>query len=313
MRALVIDDEGGMRRAVENILREQGCEIRICGTLQEAVSSAVDFRPDIVFLDTVLQGESSLGFIEQVRKTHPDVKLKVILLASIAEEIPTDIPEVKGCVRKPFDTEHLLSALYSVSSSSPAAAEQSGRKQKKAEPKKPKPSGGFSFFRRKKIPDPIRENPSEHGVRFGLSYIVFETAPEKIYEFAKMFDPESYSVLVITSGKTKTVRDELGYGKIDVKAMVPKPKEDGFSSQGYGTLISELHGFICESTNPVVVFDNFNEMVKVNGMGKTLRMIDLLLKRTDGIERTLAISVDENSISKNDRRVLMRGMNEYKD
>ena len=313
MRALVIDDEGGIRRAVENILREQGCEIRISGTMQEAVSNAVDFRPDIVFLDTVLGGESSLCFIEEVRKANPDVKLKVVLLASIAEEIPTDIPEVKGCVRKPFDTEHLLDALYSVSSSSSVVADMAGGKNGASAKTKTR-SGFFSRFRKKNTqPEPERENPSEHGVRFGSSYVVFEDYPNKIYDFAKMFDPEAYSVVVITSDKPKIVKDKLGYGKIDVRAMAPKAKDGGFSSQGYGTLVSELSGFIKDSPNPVVVFDNFDDMVKVNGMGKTLRMLDLLMKRTDGVVRTLAVSVDKNSISKNDYRVLMRGMNDYKD
>ena len=313
MRALVIDDEGGIRRAVENILKEQGCEIRICGTLQDAVFDAVNFRPDVVFLDTVLAGESSLGFIEEVRRSHPDIKLRVILLASIVEDIPTDIPEVKGCVRKPFDTEHLLAALYEAVSVSPAYAEQPGRRR--GESAKEKKPGIFSRFtgKNKNAPVPPREKPSEHGVRFGSSYVVFESYPSKIYDFARMFDPAAYSVMVITSYKPKTIMEKFGYGKVEVRAMTPKHKDGGFSSQEYGTLIDELRTFICDSTNPVVVFDSFDQMVKVNGMGRTLRMFDLLMKRTSGIERTLAISVDRESISKNDSRILLSGKNEYKD
>ena len=70
-------------------------------------------------------------------------------------------------------------------------------------------------------------------------------------------------------------------------------------------------GAINNSHNPVVVFDNFDEIVKVNGMNNALKMFHLLMSSTEGVARTVAMSVNEGELSEKDRRILLHEMKQF--
>ncbi len=302
MKALIVDDNVSMQEIIRDIVESEGCNTRSASTIDEAVEKVAGFIPDVIFMDMGIDDAEGLSIITRMKEACPSMEVKLVLLASLGDHVPTDVPEIRGVISKPFKACEVVDALYNVTASSAPA-------QKKAEQPKKK---SWGLFGRKKggIPAPTAD-PSQSGVQFGSSYVVFETWPEKIYEFVGLFNTDEYSVMVVTSDKPKAVKERFDYGNIDVRTMTANPKSGMFDIRGLGTVVTTVRDFIKGSEKPVVVFDNFDEIMKVNGMNKTLKMFNLLIASTEGLPRTVAVSADEGSLSEKDRNILLHDLKKY--
>ncbi len=302
MKVLIVDDNVAVQDVIRDIVEAEGCLTRVASTLDEAIEKVSGFVPDIIFLDMGIDDADGLSLIPRIKEANPSMAVNVVLLTSSSDHVPTDMPEIKGKISKPFKSSAVVDALYNVTSAP---------KTVKSEPPKKKKSR-FSLFGRKKnkIPAPTA-NPSQSGATFGNSYVVFETWPEKIYEFVGLFNTDEYSVMVVTSDKLKAVKERFDYGNIDVRTMSANPKNGMFDIHGLGTVVTSVRDFINNSHNPVVVFDNFDEIVKVNGINNALKMFHLLASSTEGVTRTVAISADEGALSEKDRRILLHEMKQF--
>ena len=302
MKVLIVDDNVAVQDVIRDIVEAEGCLTRVASTLDEAVEKTAGFLPDIIFLDMSIDDADGLSLIPRIKEANPSMAVNVVLLTTSSDHVPTDMPEIKGNISKPFKTSAVVDALYNVTSAPTSAKTEAPKKKKKR----------FSLFGRNKdkIPAPVA-SPSQSGVSFGTSYVVFETWPEKIYEFVGLFNTDDYSVMVVTSDKLKAVKERFDYGKIDVRTMSASPKNGMFDIRGLGTVVTSVRDFINNSHNPVVVFDNFDEIVKVNGMNNALKMFHLLMSSTEGVIRTVAMSVNEGELSEKDRRILLHEMKQF--
>ncbi len=295
MKALIVDDNVDVQEIIRDIAEAEGCLTRVASTVDEALEKMSGFYPDVIFLDMWVGEVDGLSLIARAKESVTSAPLNVVLLTSPSDKVPTDVPEVKGHIMKPFKTTEVVSALYSVSSAkSPETAAPKREKWYKR------------LLRRKKpmIEAPV-SSPEESGARFGESYVIFESEPNKIYRFVGLFNPSTYSVMIVTTDSLKAVRERFGYGNIEIRTMTSKPQGGMFDIHGLGTVVSELRKFIIDKDNPVVVFDNFNEIAKANGINNALRMFHLLLRSTEGIERTVAVSVNDAELSEKDRQILL--------
>ena len=69
-RVLVLDDEEAVRQGMETLLQAYGCEVRLAGSIAEALEHCEAMQPDIALVDLRLRGEENgIRAIERLRAT----------------------------------------------------------------------------------------------------------------------------------------------------------------------------------------------------------------------------------------------------
>ncbi|MBR4225593.1 MAG: response regulator [Candidatus Methanomethylophilaceae archaeon] len=306
MKVLIVYNNVDAQKNLRDMFESEGFQTRVASTVEQAVEKFSDFAPDVTFLAMSVDDGNGLSFIARAKEAKPSATLRVVLITSPGDHVPTDMPEIKCHIVNPFTAQRAMNALYN-------AAPPSTPKEKA--PKKKRSFWDWLLRRGKdRIPAPVDE-PSKSGVEFGSSYLIIETWPEAIYEFIGLFNTDEYSVMVITTEKPKAVREKFGYGNIDVRTMSSKPKAGMFDIHGLGTVIAEVREFINTSPKPVVVFDSLGEIAKMNGLNDTLKMLHLLIRSTEGVPRTVAVSmtasVDGVELSEKDYRIFWSDMKRF--
>jgi two-component system, cell cycle sensor histidine kinase and response regulator CckA len=115
---LLVEDEESLRLSVSKILRRNGFSvIEACdGSVAiEYLQTGSGSHIDVVLLDLTLPGASSLEVIEQIRRAG--ARIKVVLMSAYGLEMApllVSSPELRGFIRKPFETVDLVQVLRDV-------------------------------------------------------------------------------------------------------------------------------------------------------------------------------------------------------
>jgi CheY-like chemotaxis protein len=94
LRILVIEDVDSMRELLEHMVRglaEAGGNYQFSGSARNSAEARFELgrrRPDLVLMDEVLPGESSLDLLEEFKTEG----IPVVLLTSMKERSATDVP-----------------------------------------------------------------------------------------------------------------------------------------------------------------------------------------------------------------------------
>ncbi|HTC62562.1 MAG TPA: response regulator transcription factor [Candidatus Saccharimonadales bacterium] len=109
----VIDDDAGVRAAIQGLLKSVGLGSETFGTAQEFLRSKRPDAPSCLVLDVRLPGLSGLDF--QRRLTDSGVRIPIIFITGHGD-IPMTVKAMKsGAIEfltKPFRDEDLLDAIY---------------------------------------------------------------------------------------------------------------------------------------------------------------------------------------------------------
>jgi CheY-like chemotaxis protein len=111
-KILTVDDSKMVRMIVTRAFAPYGCEVLEAGTGAEALSAAVTFLPDLIFLDITMGDMSGLVVLEQLRAIPQFAATPVIMLTAESGKSTlerADQLKVAGYVAKPFKGEQLLS------------------------------------------------------------------------------------------------------------------------------------------------------------------------------------------------------------
>ena len=296
MKILIVDDNVAIQEIVRDILSDEGYIIRTAGTIQEAITKTADFLPDVVVLDSWVGDEEGLHYLTLLKEKVPEAEPKVVLLKNAAELVPKDSPYIKASVDKPFKSTDIVSAIRGLQDDEP-----------REEPKEEK-RRLFGFLRRKKKTD--EEPPEMLDVSFGTSYVMFEQGSELAYRFVKHFDPEANDVMIVTTDRSKAVKERFSYGTMEVLTLSSNGKAGSESIRDIGTITSLVRAFMDQKERPVVVFDKFGEVISADGINQSLLMLQQLIS---GKTRmcTLAVSVDPSVLTDKDRDIILHNMVEY--
>ena len=71
-KLLIVDDEPGMRRTLERIMKAKGCEVRVAEDGASAIAAAEAYSPDIVLLDIRMPGMDGLGVADALANSAED-------------------------------------------------------------------------------------------------------------------------------------------------------------------------------------------------------------------------------------------------
>ncbi|MBM2618821.1 response regulator [Actinoplanes sp. LDG1-06] len=116
-KVLVVEDEDGVRDIVGRILRRAGYEVVTAADPAEALRLCREenLTMDVLVTDIIMPGMSGTQLAAELRRSRPD--LPVLFMSGYTsgpapggQELPADAP----LLHKPFQTDHLLSAMHRV-------------------------------------------------------------------------------------------------------------------------------------------------------------------------------------------------------
>lgn len=302
MKILIVDDNVAIQEIIRDILVDEGHNVRVAGTASEAAAKVADFNPDVVILDSKVDGEDGLHVLSEISEEAPSDGLNVILLKNATELSPKDNPFIRAIVDKPFKSSDIIAALRNVKESEAIAEAKANEKASKKSRR---------LFRRKKgVDEPSKEALDHNKISFGTSYVVFEQTPDVVYRFIGLFDPRLYDLMVVTTGRAKAIKEHFSYSTMDVMSLSPSGRSGSIGLRELGTMTDDLRKFIDGHDHPVIVFDTFTDIVSADGVNQALLMLHQLMT---GKSRmcTFCISVDPSVLTDKDRSIILYNMVEF--
>lgn len=113
-KILIVEDEAIAAMALEMELNALGIHLlETVSSGEEAVSAALQFKPDLIFMDVHLDGEMS--GIQAVKAIHSQHKIPIVYTtASQSATIEKQIQETDyvGFLQKPYLTVEITTILY---------------------------------------------------------------------------------------------------------------------------------------------------------------------------------------------------------
>lgn len=308
MKILIVDDNVAVQEILKDILAGEGHNVRTAATVSEAVDKVREFGPDTAILDSRVAGEDGLRVVSRARDENPGMALKVILLKSVSEVVPTDEPAIRVSVDKPFKASDILDAMQEIAiqdaeAEARAEAERGGRLRRRKGPRR-------RLFSKERPASPPENAPEKRGVVYGASYVFFEHSPDGIYEFLGLFNPDRYDIMVVTSKKAKAIKERFSYGTMDVVPVSVGGRARSMDIRDLGTMTARVRRFVDEASRPVVIFDSFGDIMSANGINQSLLMLQQLVS-AESKACTFAVSVDDAGLTDKDRGIFLHDMVKY--
>jgi len=130
-RVLVVDDEGGIRDAVRQVLEYEGWEVRTAASGGEGITISLEFLPHVVLLDVKMAGLDGLETLSRLREQEPPATVVMISgHGTIATAVQATQRGAFDFLEKPLDADRLLVTLRNALKHSALAGEN--RELKKA-------------------------------------------------------------------------------------------------------------------------------------------------------------------------------------
>ncbi len=117
IRVMIVEDEQQIRDILKKMIEKTSdCEVvSSCGNFASAISDFIKLRPDVVFMDIDLSGESGLDCAKAITEVDPKVK---IVFATAHSEYMANAFEIYAFdyLVKPFDLERICKTLSRIKS-----------------------------------------------------------------------------------------------------------------------------------------------------------------------------------------------------
>src|SRR3954468_6997512 len=109
---LVVDDEEIMRDVLETLLSADGYRVDLAKTGEEGLDAYTKRSYDVVLLDVSMPGIGGLRALEEFLKLDPEaVVVMITAYATFDTAIAAWEKGAFGCIRKPFQNEHITSTV----------------------------------------------------------------------------------------------------------------------------------------------------------------------------------------------------------
>jgi DNA-binding response OmpR family regulator len=108
---LIADDDRDIVRFVALNLRLEGFEVVVANDGQDALDKALDVRPSLILLDTMMPRMNGYEVCSRLRDQRPDAQIPVIMLTAKSLEADRSMAYLAGAddwVTKPFDPADLV-------------------------------------------------------------------------------------------------------------------------------------------------------------------------------------------------------------
>ena len=126
IKVMVVEDEEQIRNILGKMIsKNEGCSVvALCGNFATAISDFIRLRPEVVFMDIDLGGESGLECAKAMTEVDPKVK---IVFATAHSEYMANAFEIYAFdyLVKPFDMERIAKTLDRIKSMTVPAEKES--------------------------------------------------------------------------------------------------------------------------------------------------------------------------------------------
>lgn len=110
-RALLAEDDPGIRRLVEKLLQRNGIEIDTAHDGKVAIEKIRDGRYSVIILDLMLPGANGYEIIDFIKRSAVGTPVAVVSAVSQQALTKLDRDVVKLVISKPFDVNELTKAI----------------------------------------------------------------------------------------------------------------------------------------------------------------------------------------------------------
>jgi two-component system phosphate regulon response regulator PhoB len=84
-KILLVEDDTSLAAVYKSRLELEGFEIREVNNGEEALSAAIDFKPDLVLLDAMMPKISGFDVLDILRNTPETANIRVIMLTALSQ------------------------------------------------------------------------------------------------------------------------------------------------------------------------------------------------------------------------------------
>lgn len=82
-KILLVEDDQGLAAVYQQRLEAEGFEVKWCPNGEEALASAIEFRPDLILLDVMMPKISGFDVLDILRNTPDTASVKIIMLTAL--------------------------------------------------------------------------------------------------------------------------------------------------------------------------------------------------------------------------------------
>jgi two-component system, chemotaxis family, response regulator PixH len=114
---LVVEDTPSEMELLSHYLREGGYSVVGAVSAKDALSKAIELKPDVIVTDVVMPGMSGFELCRSLKKNPETQKVPIIICTSKGQEIDRLWGMRQGAdvyITKPFTREQLIRAVQSV-------------------------------------------------------------------------------------------------------------------------------------------------------------------------------------------------------
>lgn len=89
-RILMVEDDDALANVYVTRLQAEGFDVRRVANGEEALSAALNYKPDLVLLDVMMPKVSGFDVLDILRNTPETAHLKVIMLTALSQQTDKD-------------------------------------------------------------------------------------------------------------------------------------------------------------------------------------------------------------------------------
>jgi len=114
-RILVVDDSSLARRTLRQILEREGHTVEDANDGAQAIERYFINRPDVVFLDMVMEGMYGMEVLRKLLELNPEARV-VVATADIQKATRDEVQSAgaAGIINKPFNEQEIRRVLTAV-------------------------------------------------------------------------------------------------------------------------------------------------------------------------------------------------------
>lgn len=121
-KVLIVDDDTDLLEGQEAFLKSKGYDVQTASTVEEGLSKAESFHPDLIVADLMMEHyDTGFAFCKKVREKPGLAEVPIIMQTSAAREIGFSLDassagarewmKVNEVLNKPVPLEHLLGKI----------------------------------------------------------------------------------------------------------------------------------------------------------------------------------------------------------
>lgn len=103
-KILIVDDQKGVRRLLEELFKKEGWEVRSAGDGLEAIQKVEELVPDLILMDVKMPNMNGLEATHEIMERNSGIPIIMMTAYGEIEVVKQALDAgVKRCISKPFD------------------------------------------------------------------------------------------------------------------------------------------------------------------------------------------------------------------